>query len=211
LSRACLGKLFVFTYKWRKKTGFTHQSPTRCPPRSRLARSAPCAGSSGPRPPTLGSSHGRLPAPAPAPRMHPSFFEFSLCLSRACLGKMIVFIYKWLQKAVFCTGNSDTHRHECSRPSTLRNIQAQAAVAGWRAVPLSRRLPSPITSVDVFAIAIAIDAPGASLAQGIDLVPYVTVVHEVHRFRVGGPRPEICQVPCITAPVDLIWHGSLVS
>jgi hypothetical protein len=25
----------------------------------------------------------------------PSFFEFSLCLSRACLGKMIVFIYKW--------------------------------------------------------------------------------------------------------------------
>jgi hypothetical protein len=25
-----------------------------------------------------------------------TFFEFSLCLSRACLGKMIVFIYKWL-------------------------------------------------------------------------------------------------------------------
>jgi hypothetical protein len=24
-----------------------------------------------------------------------SFFEFSLCLSRACLGKMFVFIYKW--------------------------------------------------------------------------------------------------------------------
>jgi hypothetical protein len=33
-----------------------------------------------------------------------SFFEFSLCLSRACLGKMIVFIYKWLQKAVFSAG-----------------------------------------------------------------------------------------------------------
>ena len=30
-----------------------------------------------------------------------SFFEFSLCLSRACLGKMIVFIYKWLKNAVF--------------------------------------------------------------------------------------------------------------
>ena len=27
------------------------------------------------------------------------FFEFSLCLSRACLGKMIVFIYKWLKMA----------------------------------------------------------------------------------------------------------------
>ena len=30
-----------------------------------------------------------------------SFFEFSPCLSRACLGKMIVFIYKWLKNAVF--------------------------------------------------------------------------------------------------------------
>jgi hypothetical protein len=30
-----------------------------------------------------------------------SFFEFSLCLSRACLGKMIVFITKWLKNAVF--------------------------------------------------------------------------------------------------------------
>jgi hypothetical protein len=29
------------------------------------------------------------------------FFEFSLCLSRACLGKMIVFVYKWLKNAVF--------------------------------------------------------------------------------------------------------------
>ena len=26
------------------------------------------------------------------------FFEFSLCLSRACLGKMFVFIYKWRKK-----------------------------------------------------------------------------------------------------------------
>ena len=29
------------------------------------------------------------------------FFEFSLCLSRACLGKMFVFIYKWLKNVVF--------------------------------------------------------------------------------------------------------------
>jgi hypothetical protein len=29
------------------------------------------------------------------------FFEFSLCLSRACLGKMFVLIYKWLKKTVF--------------------------------------------------------------------------------------------------------------
>ena len=26
------------------------------------------------------------------------FFEFSLCLSRACLGKMFIFIYKWRKK-----------------------------------------------------------------------------------------------------------------
>ena len=31
-----------------------------------------------------------------------SFFEcFSLCLPRACLGKIIVLIYKWLKNAVF--------------------------------------------------------------------------------------------------------------
>ena len=27
--------------------------------------------------------------------------EFSLCLSRACLGKLIIFIYKWLKKRRF--------------------------------------------------------------------------------------------------------------
>jgi hypothetical protein len=32
------------------------------------------------------------------------FFEFSLCLSRACLGKMIDFIYKLLKNAVFSQG-----------------------------------------------------------------------------------------------------------
>jgi hypothetical protein len=36
-------------------------------------------------------------------RQTASFFEFSLCLSRACLGTMIVFIYKWLKNAGFCS------------------------------------------------------------------------------------------------------------
>ena len=36
-----------------------------------------------------------------AVRKTAAFFEFSLCLSRACLGKMIVFIYEWLKNAVF--------------------------------------------------------------------------------------------------------------
>jgi hypothetical protein len=37
----------------------------------------------------------------PVCRENGTFLEFSLCLSRACLGKMIVFIYKWLKNAVF--------------------------------------------------------------------------------------------------------------
>ena len=36
-----------------------------------------------------------------AVRKTASFFEFSLYLSRACLGKMIVLMYKWLNNAVF--------------------------------------------------------------------------------------------------------------
>jgi len=36
-----------------------------------------------------------------AVRKTASFLEFSLCLSRACLGKMIGFIHKWLKNAVF--------------------------------------------------------------------------------------------------------------
>jgi hypothetical protein len=40
------------------------------------------------------------------------FFEFSLCLSRACLGKMIVFIYKWLKTTVFTHRDQDrAQRH----------------------------------------------------------------------------------------------------
>eukprot|EP01046_Picozoa_sp_COSAG06_P019227 COSAG06_NODE_1364_length_9696_cov_14.104929_7_plen_92_part_00 len=33
-------------------------------------------------------------------RENGTFFEFSLCLSRACLGKIIIFIYKWRKKTV---------------------------------------------------------------------------------------------------------------
>jgi len=47
------------------------------------------------------ASKGKRATSAAAVRKTPSFFEFSLCLSRACLGKMIVFIYKWLKKVVF--------------------------------------------------------------------------------------------------------------
>jgi hypothetical protein len=36
-------------------------------------------------------------------RENGTFFEFSLCSSRACLGKMLIFIYKWLKKCRFLT------------------------------------------------------------------------------------------------------------
>jgi hypothetical protein len=39
-----------------------------------------------------------LRRPAQRLRKMPVFFEFSSCLSRACLGNMFVFIYKWRQK-----------------------------------------------------------------------------------------------------------------
>jgi hypothetical protein len=55
--------------------------------------------------PPLGRS---LPLRCPRLRLllpcrNASFFEFSLCLSRACLGKMIIYIYKWRKKRRFLT------------------------------------------------------------------------------------------------------------
>jgi hypothetical protein len=41
------------------------------------------------------------------------FFEFSLCLSRACLVKMIAFIYKWLN-GVFSQVATSTSMSICS-------------------------------------------------------------------------------------------------
>ena len=44
--------------------------------------------------------------PPPSPyvlRENGTFFEFSLCLSRACLGKIMHFIYKWRKKCRFLT------------------------------------------------------------------------------------------------------------
>ena len=49
-----------------------------------------------------------------------SSFEFSLCLSRACLGKMFVFIYKWLKNAVFPQGRRQSNRIPVIRCSNHR-------------------------------------------------------------------------------------------
>ena len=56
-----------------------------------------------PLPPPLGSGAGgggSAPvAPGACKKTH-LFSQLSLCLSRACLGKIIIFIYKWLRKNV---------------------------------------------------------------------------------------------------------------
>ena len=45
------------------------------------------------------------------------FFEFALCLSRACLGKIIVFTYKWLKKKL------KTVISHCKMPSIPRQAK----------------------------------------------------------------------------------------
>jgi len=61
-------------------------------------------------------------------RENGNFFEFSLCLSRACLGKMIVFIYKWLKNAVFRRGRRrwGRYRREPRAPRKHRASKQQA-------------------------------------------------------------------------------------
>jgi hypothetical protein len=55
------------------------------------------------------------------------FLEFSLCLSRACLGKMMHFIYEWLKKPVFSPPmRSRTAACHCLPASSARPL----AVAG---------------------------------------------------------------------------------
>ena len=74
LSRACLGTLMHFIYKWRKRWRFSHRCIT-----SPIRRAF------------SGSSVRKR-------KTHHSSLKFSLLRSRACLGKMIVFSIKWHRK-----------------------------------------------------------------------------------------------------------------
>ena len=51
-----------------------------------------------------------VPPPIASERLRENgtFVEFSLCLSRACLGKIMHFIYKWRKKCRFLTGTSSS-------------------------------------------------------------------------------------------------------
>ena len=57
-----------------------------------------------------------------------AFLEFSLCLSRACLGKKIAFTFDWLKKTVFSPGtrSSGIERvvslFECSFPMSVPSL-----------------------------------------------------------------------------------------
>ena len=67
-----------------------------------------------------------------------SFFEFSLCLSRACLGKIIVFIYKWRKKTVL----SPVSSRRFSRLRRLPPVPAsQPARGSYSLVWLRRGVP----------------------------------------------------------------------
>jgi hypothetical protein len=59
-----------------------------------------------------------------------SFFEYSLCVSRACLGKMIVLMHKWLKKRRFShrvSNNPDAAPRlgalECQRPALCQVVR----------------------------------------------------------------------------------------
>ena len=57
-----------------------------------------------------------------------AFFEFSLCLSRACLGKnMTIYIHKWLKKPRFLTlGCCNSHRRRAWRTWKRRERSARS-------------------------------------------------------------------------------------
>eukprot|EP01046_Picozoa_sp_COSAG06_P049553 COSAG06_NODE_7653_length_2427_cov_4.548110_1_plen_178_part_00 len=83
LSRACLGKMMHFHIKWRKKYRFL-----TCPV-DEVRRTAKLV---------------EAFMPHKEPKKNVLCFELFLCLSRACLGKTIIFVWKWLKKMRFSHG-----------------------------------------------------------------------------------------------------------
>ena len=65
---------------------------------------------------------------AAGPKETPLFFEFSLCLSRACLGQMMHFIYKWREK-----WRSFTQLLKNQLPSTSTSMRRESSKPQRRA------------------------------------------------------------------------------
>ena len=89
-----------------------------------------------------GATHRvRLLARDDALRKNGLVIEFSLRLSRACLGKMFIFIYKWLKKTVLThhdlvvcpnhvvkTGEKMAHEHDREERRTDRDVTLHVRV-----------------------------------------------------------------------------------
>jgi hypothetical protein len=63
-------------------------------------------------------------------RKTPLFFEFSLCLSRAWLGKMFVFIYKWRKKRRFWV-HMEQVMTPCADPSLTFDGPVVVLISGY--------------------------------------------------------------------------------
>jgi hypothetical protein len=115
LSRACLGKMVVLVHKWLRKGVLRTAPPTALLTSSPLVTSTTAAPLPNTDSPMLPKSAGTLPPGkvtlSSMSRQSPSaacsrsslrkthlFSQLFQCLSRACLGQMFVFIYKWLRK-----------------------------------------------------------------------------------------------------------------
>eukprot|EP01046_Picozoa_sp_COSAG06_P051206 COSAG06_NODE_8302_length_2208_cov_2.801802_3_plen_105_part_00 len=57
-----------------------------------------------------------------------SFLQLSLCLSRACLGKMIIFSIKWHHRAKKGVSRTSLHQHRAPLLFQLRTVPVQHPV-----------------------------------------------------------------------------------
>jgi hypothetical protein len=76
-------------------------------------------------------------------RKRHSFFEFSLCLSRACLGKMIVYIiYKWRKNGVSLPCSSSSHALLSVAQRPARSLHASMRCTDRRCCPAASHSPA---------------------------------------------------------------------
>ena len=111
LSRACLGKLIVPILKVVKQTGpLPAPAAAPPPPNSTLAHCVKAC--------------SKLTIISALLRKTPFFFEFSICLSRACLGNMIIFSTNGPKEA-FLTCQQQQRRQRPSLSRALHEVDPQ--------------------------------------------------------------------------------------
>jgi hypothetical protein len=151
LSRACLGKTMIFSIKWyRKYMRFSHhRADNRC------CRSG------------CGVSHCKKT---------PLFSQLFLCLSRACLGKMMRFTIQWCKKSRFLTRHrrptrgSGAARWPPSPPSTSSPFDPSGPESESASKTPSRAPPRPsIACVSPAAAAAKKSSPVVFFVQLLSL------------------------------------------